>query len=97
MLVSSISMYTTDETGVLGVPAERTNGTRGQVARAAVASSLVAVALDDCVAELFDNRFARLFRYLDRLSGDRELAADIVQESFARLHANGSLPDEPET
>jgi RNA polymerase sigma-70 factor (ECF subfamily) len=48
------------------------------------------------VAALFDRHFERLYRFLDRLSGEPELAADIAQEAFARLHARGALPDRPE-
>lgn len=49
---------------------------------------------DDFV-ELFNGHFQRLYRYLDRLSGDAELAADITQETFIKLHERGSLPDAP--
>jgi RNA polymerase sigma-70 factor (ECF subfamily) len=49
---------------------------------------------DDFV-ELFNGHFERLFRYLDRLCGDPDLAADIAQESFMKLHQRGSLPDAP--
>ena len=42
----------------------------------------------------FDERFAPLFRYLDRLSGDPELASDIAQEAFVRLFRRGSMPDD---
>jgi RNA polymerase sigma-70 factor (ECF subfamily) len=45
---------------------------------------------------LFEAYFPRLFRYLDRLSGDPELAADLAQEAFVRLHARGTLPEAPE-
>ena len=38
----------------------------------------------------------RLARYLDRLSGDRELAADLAQETFVKLYQRGALPDQPE-
>ena len=44
---------------------------------------------------VFDAQFARLFRYLDRLSGDSELAADLAQETFMRLYLRGGLPDTP--
>ena len=40
-------------------------------------------------------RFPALFRYLDRLTGDFDLASDIVQEAFTRLHRRGAMPDEP--
>jgi len=46
--------------------------------------------------ELFHAHFHRLVRYLDRLSGDPELAADLAQEAFVKLHERGSLPDRPE-
>ena len=45
---------------------------------------------------LFDAHFQRLYRYLDRVSGDPELAADLAQEAFIKLYRRGSLPDLPE-
>ena len=45
---------------------------------------------------LFDAHFQRLYRYLDRVSGDPELAADLAQEAFIKLYRRGSLPDRPE-
>jgi RNA polymerase sigma factor (sigma-70 family) len=48
------------------------------------------------VVELFHSHFHRLVRYLDRLSGDPELAADLAQETFVKLHRRGALPDNPE-
>jgi RNA polymerase sigma-70 factor (ECF subfamily) len=44
---------------------------------------------------IFAAEFARLFRYLNRLGGDADLAADLVQEAFVRLYRRGSLPDSP--
>lgn len=41
---------------------------------------------------LFDEQFTSLFRYLDRLSGDPDLAADIAQEAFVRLYRRGEIP-----
>lgn len=49
---------------------------------------------DDFV-ELFHTHFNRLYRYLDRLSGEPELAADIAQDAFLRLYQRGSPPDSP--
>jgi RNA polymerase sigma-70 factor (ECF subfamily) len=49
----------------------------------------------DRFVELFNAHFHRLYRYLDRLSGDPELAADLAQEAFVRLYRRGSLPDSP--
>jgi RNA polymerase sigma-70 factor (ECF subfamily) len=46
--------------------------------------------------ELFDRHFHRLVRYLDRLSGEPELAADLAQETFVRLYRRGSPPERPE-
>jgi RNA polymerase sigma factor (sigma-70 family) len=48
------------------------------------------------VVELFHGHFHRLVRYLDRLSGDPELASDLAQETFVKLHRRGALPDHPE-
>jgi RNA polymerase sigma factor (sigma-70 family) len=48
------------------------------------------------VVELFEAHFHRLVRYLDRLSGDPELASDLAQEAFIKLHRRGALPDHPE-
>lgn len=45
--------------------------------------------------ELFEAHFRRLHRYLNRLSGDSELAADVAQEAFVKLYQRGSLPDDP--
>ena len=49
---------------------------------------------DDFV-ELYDAHFARVYRYMDRLSGDPDLAADIAQETFIKLYQRGSIPDTP--
>jgi RNA polymerase sigma factor (sigma-70 family) len=45
---------------------------------------------------LFDLHFQRIYRYLDRLSGEPELAQDMAQEAFVRLYQRGALPDAPE-
>ncbi len=50
---------------------------------------------DHAFATLFRERFAMLYRYLNRMSGDPALADDVAQESFVRLHARGSMPDDP--
>src|SRR4029077_8962773 len=39
----------------------------------------------DPAAELFENHHERLYRYLVRLSGDADVAADAAQEAFVRL------------
>lgn len=45
---------------------------------------------------LFRAHFARLFRYLDRLSGDADAARDLAQDTFVRLLRRGASPDRPE-
>ncbi len=50
---------------------------------------------DHAFAALFRERFGMLYRYLSRLSGDPALADDVAQESFVRLHARGSMPENP--
>lgn len=50
----------------------------------------------DAVAELFDAHFHRLYRFLERLSGEPDLAADLAQEAFVRMYERGALPDAPE-
>ena len=44
---------------------------------------------------IFHESFPALYRYLQRLSGDRALAEDIAQEAFVRLFDRGEMPDEP--
>jgi RNA polymerase sigma factor (sigma-70 family) len=51
---------------------------------------------DERFVELFDAHFHRLYRYLNRLSGEPELAADLAQDAFVKLYGRGSLPDAPE-
>jgi RNA polymerase sigma-70 factor, ECF subfamily len=48
------------------------------------------------VTKLFNVHFSRLHRFLNRLSADPELSADLAQETFVRLYRRGSLPDAPE-
>lgn len=47
----------------------------------------------------FDRVFAEchpvVFRIVDRMCGDPELAADIAQEALVRLFGRGSMPDKP--
>jgi len=40
----------------------------------------------------FALRYPELFRYLDRLTGDPALAAELAQESFVRLFDRGAMP-----
>jgi RNA polymerase sigma-70 factor (ECF subfamily) len=46
--------------------------------------------------ELFEAHQPRLLRVLVRLSGEPELAADLIQEAFVRLYRRGALPEAPE-
>ena len=43
---------------------------------------------------VFEERFASLFRYVDRWCGDQALASDVAQETFIRLYRRGQLPDD---
>ena len=47
-------------------------------------------------ARYFRAQHDRLFRVLDRLTGDPDLAADLTQEAFIRLHGRGAMPDAPD-
>ena len=44
---------------------------------------------------LFHESFESLHRYLNRLSGDTDLASDLAQEAFVRLYKRRTLPDDP--
>jgi RNA polymerase sigma-70 factor, ECF subfamily len=54
----------------------------------------MAVPFHDQFVALFQAQFSRLYRYLDRLTGDSELASDLAQETFVRLYERGSLPND---
>jgi len=43
-------------------------------------------AFEERFVALFEAEFARLFRYLDRLSGEPELAADLAQDAFMKAY-----------
>ena len=49
---------------------------------------------EEAFCELFEQQFPSLFRYLNRLTGDADLADDLAQEVFVRLYQRGSLPDD---
>jgi RNA polymerase sigma factor (sigma-70 family) len=44
---------------------------------------------------VYADGFGPLFRYLDRLAGDPDVASDIAQEAFIRLLARGQMPHAP--
>ena len=71
-------------------PVDRRKGVSGIVAMPEAGAEF-----DDRFVELFEANFQSLNRYLDRLSGDADLAADLAQEAFVRLYRRGSMPDEP--
>ncbi|HEY0350703.1 MAG TPA: sigma-70 family RNA polymerase sigma factor [Gemmatimonadales bacterium] len=54
------------------------------------------LSFDEAFVLLFEAQYPRLFRYLDRLSGEPDLAADLAQEAFVRLNQRGQMPDAPE-
>lgn len=58
-------------------------------------SRVVPAAFDAAFGELFDLEYPRVFRYLNRISGDPDLAADLAQDAFIRLYRRGSMPDRP--
>ena len=51
---------------------------------------------EESFARLFRAHHTRLYRFLQRLSGDPELAADVAQDAYIRLFRRGSLPHAPE-
>jgi RNA polymerase sigma-70 factor (ECF subfamily) len=50
----------------------------------------------DAFVALFAAQHPRLLRVLGRLSGEPDLAADLVQEAFVSLYRRGAMPDAPE-
>ena len=44
---------------------------------------------------VFRESFAPLHRYLNRLSGDSDLASELAQEAFIKLYRRRSPPDDP--
>ena len=47
------------------------------------------------VEALFTIHFPRVFRIVNRMTGEPDLSADVAQEAFVRLFERGSLPDSP--
>jgi RNA polymerase sigma-70 factor (ECF subfamily) len=63
--------------------------------RRADARAVAEPSFEDAFHACYASRFAPLFTYLDRLTGDPDLAADVAQEAFVRLHRRGEMPDQP--
>lgn len=66
-----------------------------QTSTQAISDNRMPAGFDHAFEQLFEHEFARVFRYLDRLSGEPDLAADLAQEAFIRLYQRGSLPERP--
>jgi RNA polymerase sigma-70 factor, ECF subfamily len=60
-----------------------------------LAMTPTSVGFDGVFSGVFEAEYPRLFRYLDRASGDPDLAADLAQEAFIRLYRRGAMPDRP--
>lgn len=60
------------------------------------APPVAAVSFDEQFTSLFEAHFRRLHRFVNRLSGDRELADDLAQETFIRLYRRRSVPERVE-
>lgn len=43
---------------------------------------------------LFNEQFPLLYRYVNRLVGEPDLAADVAQEAFVKLYQRGVVPDD---
>ncbi|MDQ2890005.1 MAG: sigma-70 family RNA polymerase sigma factor [Gemmatimonadota bacterium] len=54
-----------------------------------------AASFEDAVTALFNRQFGVLFRYINRLGGDPDLASDLAQEAFVKLYERGAMPDAP--
>ena len=59
------------------------------------AASARSASFGEAFQGVFDAHFHGVFRYLDRASGDADLAKDLAQETFLRLFRRGALPDSP--
>lgn len=74
---------------------DRWNLRAGVPAASGAGAPREASAFHDDFVRLFRAHSGRLFRYLDRLCGEPELAADLVQDAFLRLYQRGSMPEQP--
>jgi RNA polymerase sigma-70 factor (ECF subfamily) len=85
-----------ESSGLLRYHDEASAGLRARRREGAGALPEITPTFHDQFVELFDAHFQRLHRYMNRLSGEPELAADVVQEAFVRLYQRGSMPVAPE-
>ena len=83
-----------ESSGLTQCPDGASAGTWARWPEGADALSETTPSFHDRFVGLFQAHFHRLYRYLDRLSGEPELAADLAQEAFVRLYRRGSLPED---
>ena len=77
--------------------AETTTSVRGSDdASGSAERSIPPMTFEARFATLFDQHFAAIFRLLDRLTGEPDVAADLAQETFVRLYRRGAPPDAPD-
>lgn len=59
------------------------------------ADATTAAPFESAVVAMFNDHYPRLYRFLDRLTGDPDLASDLAQDAFVRLSRRGTMPDSP--
>jgi RNA polymerase sigma-70 factor (ECF subfamily) len=79
--------------GAVGRAAERSVGTDAPDSDAALVQRLAAGAREEALAELYRRYGARLYSLGVRQLGDRQLAEELVQETFIRLWRSASAYD----
>jgi RNA polymerase sigma-70 factor (ECF subfamily) len=84
-----------DGPGAPASPEERIDAVPRGTHQPAEAGAPAQGGFEDAFVALFGREFPRLFRYLDRLTGEPELAADLAQDALLRLYRRGELPDSP--
>jgi RNA polymerase sigma-70 factor, ECF subfamily len=77
------------------VPPVRNFGRRASSSGTPIAQRTSSQTFEHRVAQLFEREFPRVFRVLQRLSGDADLASDLAQEAFVKLLHRGDMPDTP--
>ncbi len=61
----------------------------------AASDSAISQSFHDAFVDLFGAQFERIYRIVQRMSGDADLANDLAQDAFVRLYRRGSMPDVP--